>query len=62
VEDYHPPKSACCLQAAAQRLADQLQDWNQIGWYHEDNRRLKAYPPDRGESCFLAIPSVLGGI
>lgn len=49
IQEFHPPKAACCLQGAAQRLADQLQDWAQLGRYHDDDQRLQALPaqPDR---------------
>ena len=53
VEDYHPPKAQCCLQGAAQHLADQLQDWNQLGRYYEDNRRMEAEPVEPGRVVFL---------
>lgn len=53
VEDYHPPKSQCCLQGAAQRLADQLQDWNQLGRFYEDDQKLEAEPPQPGRVVFL---------
>ena len=53
VEDYNPPKANCCLQSMAQSLADQLQDWNQLGRYHADNERLKALPPDPQRVVFL---------
>jgi lysophospholipase L1-like esterase len=53
VEDYHPPKASCCLQGAAQRLADQLQDWNQLGRYSDDDRKLEAQPPQPGRVVFL---------
>ena len=40
VTDYNPPKSNCCLAGSAatlatsaSTLADQLQDWNQLGRY-----------------------------
>jgi lysophospholipase L1-like esterase len=43
VQDFKPPKANCCLAATAQSLADQLQDWNQLGRYHEDNlKRLSS--------------------
>ena len=44
VEDYNPPHANCCLAGAAQTLASQLQDWNQLGRYHADNEKLKAEP------------------
>jgi lysophospholipase L1-like esterase len=31
----------CCFAGAAQRLAEQLQDWNQLGRYHRANIELK---------------------
>ncbi len=46
VEDFNPPKANCCLATTAQSLADQLQDWNQLGRYHADNLRLMALPKD----------------
>lgn len=53
VEQFNPPKANCCLQAAAQTLADQLQDWNQLGRYRADNERLKALPADPARVVFL---------
>ena len=53
VEDYHPPKAGCCLQGTAQHLADQLQDWNQLGRYDEDNRKLEEQPAQPGRVVFL---------
>ena len=47
VQEFKPPKANCCLQFSAQGLADQLQDWNQIGRYYEDNMRLRAQPASR---------------
>ncbi len=53
VEDYNPPKAGCCLQSTAQNLADQLQDWNQLGRYHADNLRLQALPADPKRVVFM---------
>ena len=53
MEEYNPPKADCCLQRAAQSLADQLQDWNQLGRYHADNARLKVQPEDPHRVVFL---------
>ncbi|HUI40807.1 MAG TPA: SGNH/GDSL hydrolase family protein [Terriglobia bacterium] len=53
VEDYHPPKANCCLQFFAQGLADQLQDWNQLGRYHADDVELMARPADSHRVVFL---------
>ena len=43
-EEFAPPRANCCLQTTAQTLADQLQDWNQLGRYHADNARLDPQP------------------
>jgi lysophospholipase L1-like esterase len=53
VEQFRPPRANCCLAGAAQALADQLQDWNQLGRYHADNERLKALPAEPGRVVFL---------
>ena len=47
VEEFKPPKANCCLQFSAQALADQLQDWNQIGRFYNDNLRLRAQSESR---------------
>src|SRR5215831_15609737 len=53
VEQFAPARANCCLPAAAKGLADQLQDWNQLGRYHADNQRLKQLPPEPGRVVFL---------
>ncbi len=53
VEDFNPPKASCCLQFTAQALADQLQDWNQLGRYHADNAKLQAQAPEPKRVVFL---------
>lgn len=53
VDDFQPPKANCCLQGIAQGLADQLQDWNQLGRYHADNEKLKAKGRVAGRVVFL---------
>lgn len=53
VEQFSPPKANCCLPAAAQTLANQLQDWNQLGRYQADNQRLKTAPPESKRVVFL---------
>jgi len=53
VEDYNPPKANCCLQFFARNLADQLEDWNQLGRYHADDERLKSQPADSHRVVFL---------
>ena len=41
------------MQTSAQNLADQLQDWNQLGRYHADNQRLKALPAEPNRVVFM---------
>lgn len=53
VEQFAPPRANCCLPAAAKTLADQLQDWNQLGRYYADNQRLRQLPPEPGRVIFL---------
>jgi len=53
VEEYNPPKANCCLVFAAHNLADQLQDWNQLGRYHQDNERVKSLPAEPRRVVFL---------
>jgi len=53
LEQYNPPKANCCLRFAAQDLADQLQDWNQLGRYHDDDMQREAQPPDPHRVVFL---------
>lgn len=53
VEDFSPPKANCCLAGLAHNLADQLQDWNQLGRYHEDNERLKALSAEARRVVFM---------
>ena len=53
VDQFAPPRANCCLPAAAKGLADQLQDWNQLGRYHADDERLKAQPPEPRRVVFL---------
>ncbi|HXH49592.1 MAG TPA: SGNH/GDSL hydrolase family protein [Terriglobia bacterium] len=53
VQDFNPPQAGCCLTGAAERLAGELQDWNQLGRYHQDNLRLEAQPRVPGRVVFL---------
>jgi lysophospholipase L1-like esterase len=52
-DDFNPPRGNCCLASAAQTLANQLEDWNQLGRYHADNEKLKAQPPDPQRVVFM---------
>lgn len=53
VDEFNPPKAGCCLANTAQALADQLQDWNQLGRYHADNLRLQALPAEAKRVVFM---------
>jgi len=48
-DEFNPPRANCCLINNARALADQLQDWNQLGRYHQANQQLKkqAAPDNR---------------
>lgn len=52
-KEFHPPKANCCLQFFAQSLADQLQDWNQLGRYHSDDAKLEERGPVEGRVVFM---------
>jgi acyl-CoA thioesterase I len=51
--EFSPPRSNCCLVNSAKSLADQLQDWNQLGRYHLANQELKRQPFDANRVVFL---------
>jgi lysophospholipase L1-like esterase len=53
VDEFKPPAGRCCIPAAAQTLADQLQDWNQLGRYHAANEQLIRQPLDAGRVVFM---------
>lgn len=53
VSDYNPPRANCCLAGSAQSLADQLQDWNQLGRYHAANEELRRQPVDPRRVVFM---------
>src|SRR3984885_3812722 len=53
VDDFKPPRGNCCLPGTAQTLADQLQDWNQLGRYHAANEELKKAPADPKRVVFM---------
>jgi lysophospholipase L1-like esterase len=52
-EEFTPPRSNCCLANTAKILADQLQDWNQLGRYHQANQQLKNQPADLKRVVFI---------
>src|SRR5689334_16164504 len=52
-DDFNPPRANCCLANTAKSLADQLQDWNQLGRYHQANEQLKRQPADPKRVVFM---------
>lgn len=53
-DEYTLPRPAnCCLLNTATALAEQLQDWNQLGRYHAANRELMRRPVEPGRVVFL---------
>lgn len=51
--DFDPPRANCCLAMSAKGLADQLQDWNQLGRFHQANEELKKQPADPRRVVFM---------
>jgi acyl-CoA thioesterase-1 len=52
-DEFAPPRANCCLATTAKGLADQLQDWNQLGRYHRANEQLKTQPADPKRVVFM---------
>src|SRR5579871_1901444 len=52
-EEFAPPRANCCLVNNAKSLADQLQDWNQLGRYHQANEDLKKQPAEPKRVVFM---------
>jgi lysophospholipase L1-like esterase len=52
-DEFNPPRANCCLATTAKSLADQLQDWNQLGRYHQANEELKTQPADPARVVFM---------
>src|SRR4030043_1053587 len=53
VEEFNPPQSNCCLPIFARSLADQIEDWNQLGRYKDENREIKKLPHDAKRVLFM---------
>lgn len=53
VDEFAAPKSNCCLAGMSKSLADQLQDWNQLGRYHAANENLKKQPAEPNRVLFM---------
>jgi lysophospholipase L1-like esterase len=52
-DEFNPPRANCCLINTARGLADQLQDWNQLGRYHQANEELKKQSGDPKRVVFM---------
>lgn len=52
-DQFNPPRSNCCLASSAKTLADQLEDWNQLGRYHQADLDLKNAPAPQGRVVFM---------
>ena len=52
-DEFNPPRANCCLLNNARGLADQLQDWNQLGRYHQANEELKKQPAEPKRVVFM---------
>lgn len=52
-DEFNVPNANCCLLTTAKSLADQLQDWNQLGRFHAANEELKKHAPEAGRVVFM---------
>jgi lysophospholipase L1-like esterase len=53
VDEFDVPNANCCLLNNARSLANQLQDWNQLGRYRAANAELKRRPAEPGRVVFM---------
>ncbi len=53
VEEFEQEDNSCCLPVFAQRLVNQLRDWNQLSRYQDDNEALKKKPCDPERVVFM---------
>jgi lysophospholipase L1-like esterase len=52
-DEFDAPPSNCCLLTTAKSLANQLEDWNQLGRYYAANKELKKQPADPKRVIFM---------
>lgn len=52
-DQFNPPTANCCLATLAKSLADQLQDWNQLGRYHSADLELMKQPSNPKRVVFM---------
>ncbi|HUB83617.1 MAG TPA: SGNH/GDSL hydrolase family protein [Bryobacteraceae bacterium] len=60
VDDFKSPKTQCCLAGTIQRLANQLDDWNQLGQFYAPNEELKKQPADPKRVVFMGDSITIG--
>jgi lysophospholipase L1-like esterase len=60
VEDFKSPHTQCCLPGAIQRLAAQLDDWNQLGQFYAANEELKKQPAEPKRVVFMGDSITIG--
>jgi lysophospholipase L1-like esterase len=53
VDEFDQEDSSCCLPIFAQRLVNQLNDWNQLSRYQDENQELKKKPYDPKRVAFM---------
>ncbi len=53
VEEFNQEDNSCCLPMFAQRLVNQLKDWNQLSRYQSDNEAIKKKPFDPKRVVFM---------
>ncbi len=53
VDKFDQEDSSCCLPIFAQRLVNQLKDWNQLSRYMNENQELKKKPHDPMQVVFM---------
>ncbi len=53
VEEFNQEDNSCCLPIFAQRLVNQLSDWNQLSRYQSDNEAVKKQPFDPKRVVFM---------
>jgi lysophospholipase L1-like esterase len=52
-DEFEAPPSNCCLLNTAKSLANQLEDWNQLGRYYAADKELKKLPADPKRVVFM---------
>jgi len=60
VDGFRSPKTQCCLAGTIQRLANQLDDWNQLGQFYAANEELKKQPSDPKRVVFMGDSITIG--